>query len=169
MTINIDKTARTVPRSGAECSIYPIVRNLRAPTPVLKLKYPRPHPGYYTMAGLRVSRKNLCGAGESFGEISEEFGTFRRISREARGFSRPAPENSLALIYSANLKKHIDKIDYALYNIVMKLRNRIQRFKAKHSLYCAKDIWERYDILITMFSFWALVLTLLALEANGVI
>ena len=51
----------------------------------------------------------------------------------------------------------------------MKLRNRIQRFKAKHSLYCAKDIWERYDILITMFSFWALVLTLLALEANGVI
>jgi hypothetical protein len=121
------------------------------------------------MAGLRVSRRNLCGAAESFGKISEEFGTFRRISREARGFSRPAPENSLALIYSANLKKHIDSIDYALYNIVMKLRNRLHKFKVKHRLYCASDVWERYDILITMVGFWALVLTLLALEAKGII
>ena len=130
---------------------------------------PRPHPGYYTIAGLRVSRRNLRGVMHRFAAIYEDFGTFRRISREARGFSRPAPENSLALIYSANLKKHIDKIDYALYNIVMKLRNRLHKFKVKHRLYCAKDIWKRYDIIITMFSFWALVLTLLALEANGVI
>ena len=104
-----------------------------------------------------------------FGTLCEDFGTFRRISREARGFSRPAPANSLALIYSANLKKYIDRIDYALYNIVMKLRNRLHKFKVKHSLYCASDVWKRYDILITMVGFWALVLTLLALEAKGII
>ena len=104
-----------------------------------------------------------------FGTICEDFGTFRRISREARGFSRPAPANSLALIYSANLKKHIDRIDYALYNIVMKLRNRITKWKVKHNLYCARDIWERYEIVITMVGFWVLVLTLLALEENGII
>ena len=121
------------------------------------------------MAGLCLSRKNLRGVMHRFGTICEDFCVFAKILTRSVAVSRPAPENSLALIYSANLKKHIDKIDYALYNIVMKLRNRIQRFKAKHRLYCAKDIWERYDILITMFSFWALVLTLLALEANGVI
>ena len=104
-----------------------------------------------------------------FGTICEDFGTFRRISREARGFSRPAPANSLALIYTANLKKHIDRIDYALYNIVMKLRNRITKWKVKHNLYCARDIWERYEIVITMVGFWVLVLTLLALEENGII
>ena len=83
--------------------------------------------------------------------------------------SRPAPANSLALNNSAKLKISIDRIDYALYNIVMKLRNRIQRFKVKHSLYCVSDVWERYDILITMVGFWAIVLTLLALEAKGII
>ena len=104
-----------------------------------------------------------------FGTICEDFGTFRRISREARGFSRPAPANSLALIYSANLKKHIDRIDYALYNIVMKLRNRLNKWKLQHNLYCVRDIWERYEIVITMVGFWVLVLTLLALEENGII
>ena len=83
--------------------------------------------------------------------------------------SRPAPENSLALIYSANLKKHIDRIDYALYNIVMKLRNRLNKWKLQHNLYCVRDIWERYEIVITMVGFWVLVLTLLALEENGII
>jgi len=83
--------------------------------------------------------------------------------------SRPAPENSLALNNECYFEKYIDRIDYALYNIVMKLRNRIQRFKAKHRLYCANDIWKRYEIVITMVGFWTVVLTLLALEARGII
>jgi len=49
------------------------------------------------------------------------------------------------------------------------LRNRLQKFKVKHRIYCAKDIWKRYDMLITMLGFWTVVLTLLALEANGII
>ena len=121
------------------------------------------------MAGLRVSRENLRGVIRRFAAIYEDFCVFTKNSREARGFSRPAPASSLALNNSAKLKISIDRIDYALYNIVMKLRNRIQKFKVKHRLYCAKDIWKRYDILITMLGFWVVVMTLLSLEANGII
>ena len=121
------------------------------------------------MAGLCVSRRNLRGVMHRFAAIYEDFCVFTKNSREARGFSRPAPASSLALNNSAKLKISIDRIDYALYNIVMKLRNRIQRFKARHRLYCARDIWKRYDILITMMSFWVVVITLLALEENGII
>ena len=104
-----------------------------------------------------------------FAAIYEDFCVFTKNSREARGFSRPAPASSLALNNSAKLKISIDRIEYALYNIVMKLRNRIQRFKARHRLYCANDIWKRYEIVITMVGFWTVVLTLLALEAKGII
>ena len=121
------------------------------------------------MAGLCVSRRNLRGVMHRFAAIYEDFCVFTKNSREARGFSRPAPASSLALNNSAKLKISIDRIEYALYNIVMKLRNRIQRFKVKHRIYCAKDIWKRYDILITMLSFWVVVITLLALEENGII
>ena len=83
--------------------------------------------------------------------------------------SRPAPRSSLALKYDAKRKKSLDATEYAMYNIDMKLRNRLQKFKVKHRIYCAKDIWKRYDILITMLSFWVVVITLLALEENGII
>jgi len=51
----------------------------------------------------------------------------------------------------------------------MKLRNRLNKWKLQHNLYCVRDIWERYEIVITMVGFWVLVLTLLALEENGII
>ena len=104
-----------------------------------------------------------------FGTICEDFCVFAKILTRSVAVSRPAPENSLALIYSANLKKHIDKIDYALYNIVMKLRNRLNKWKLKHGLYCLSDVWKRYDILITMVGFWVIVLAVLALEEKGII
>ena len=37
---------------------------------------------YYTIAGLRVSRENLCGAKESYATIYEEFATFGEIFHE---------------------------------------------------------------------------------------
>ena len=83
--------------------------------------------------------------------------------------SRPAPRSSLALKYDAKRKKILDAYQFAMYNIVMKLRNRIQRFKVRHKLYSANDIWQRYNIIITMVVFWVVVLTLIALEENGVI
>ena len=105
----------------------------------------------------------------SFAHTRDDFCVFAKILTRSVVISRPAPASSLALNNSANLKISIDRIDYALYNIVMKLRNRLQKFKVKHRIYCAKDIWKRYDMLITMLGFWTVVLTLLALEANGII
>ena len=61
-------------------------------TPVQKLEYPRPHPGYYTMAGLRVSRRNLCGAAESYATIYDEFSTFARIFERSSTFRVRPPE-----------------------------------------------------------------------------
>ena len=116
----------------------------------------------------RVKKKLARGYAQICGDLRRFLRFCEELTRSV-DISRPAPENSLALIYSANLKKHIDRIDYALYNIVMKLRNRLHKFKVKHSLYCVSDVWERYDILITMVGFWAIVLTLLALEAKGII
>ena len=116
----------------------------------------------------RVKKKLARG----YAQIWDDLRRFLRFCEELTrsvDISRPAPENSLALIYSANLKKHIDRIDYALYNIVMKLRNRLNKWKLQHNLYCVRDIWERYEIVITMVGFWVLVLTLLALEENGII
>ena len=104
-----------------------------------------------------------------FWEVLRRFLRFCEELTRSVVISRPAPASSLALNNECYFEKYIDRIDYALYNIVMKLRNRIQRFKAKHRLYCANDIWKRYDILITMLGFWVVVMTLLALEANGII
>ena len=116
-----------------------------------------------------IAYAGLC---EDLGRFSASplgFLSFFRQFERRFAVSRSAPENSLALNNECHLKISIDRIDYALYNIVMKLRNRIQKFKVKHRLYCAKDIWKRYDILITMLSFWVVVITLLALEENGII
>ena len=51
----------------------------------------------------------------------------------------------------------------------MKLRNKLNKFKLKHNLYCLGDLWEKYDIVISMLAFWTIVLTLIGMEANGLI
>ena len=117
---------------------------------------------------MRVKKKLARGYTKICGDLRRFLRFCEELTRSVV-ISRPAPASSLALNNSAKLKISIDRIDYALYNIVMKLRNRLQKFKVKHRIYCAKDIWERYDILITMLGFWVVVLTLLALEANGII
>ena len=53
--------------------------------------------------------------------------------------------------------------------IFMKLRNKLNKFKLKHNLYCLGDLWEKYDIVISMLAFWTIVLTLIGMEANGLI
>ena len=47
---------------------------------------------YYTMAGLRVSRENLCGAKESYATNYEEFATFGEIFHEDGRFRVRPPE-----------------------------------------------------------------------------
>jgi len=140
-----------------------------ARTPVQKLEISPSPPWILYHGGVARVKKKLLRGCRKFWEDLRRFLRFCEELTRSVDISRPAPANSLALIYSANLKKHIDSIDYALYNIVMKLRNRLHKFKVKHRLYCASDVWRRYDILITMVGFWALVLTLLALEAKGII
>ena len=123
-----------------------------ARTPVQKLEYPRPHPGYYTMAGLRVSRENLRGVMHRFAAIYEDFCVFTKNSREARGFSRPAPASSLALNNSAKLKISIDRIDYALYNIVMKLRNRYEYYRSEWQRHWRVVVWHPLTAMLIMIA-----------------
>ena len=79
-----------------------------------------------------VKKKLARGYAQICGDLRRFLRFCEELTRSV-DISRPAPANSLALIYSANLKKHIDRIDYALYNIVMKLRNIQAKVSAWHS------------------------------------
>ena len=96
------------------------------------------------------------------------FALLRRFATKWRHFASRPPE-FVADIFHVWLEIILDLHLFAMYNIVMKLRNKLNKWKVKHGLYCAKDVLKRYDILITMLSFWVIVLTLLALEARGII
>ena len=116
----------------------------------------------------RVKKKLARGYAQICGDLRRFLRFCEELTRSV-DISRPAPASSLALNNECYFEKHIDRIDYALYNIVMKLRNRLNKWKLQHNLYCVRDIWKRYEIVITMVGFWVVVLTLLALEENGII
>jgi hypothetical protein len=109
--------------------------------------------------------KKICEVLHTPATISPFLPTF---DTKCRHFASRPPEFA-ADIFHVWLKIILDLQLLAMYNIDMKLRNRLSKFKVKHRLYCASDVWKRYDMLITMIGFWAVVLTLLALEARGII
>ena len=87
----------------------------------------------------------ICGDLRRFLRFCEE------LTRSV-DISRPAPENSLALIYSANLKKHIDRIDYALYNIVMKLRNKYEYYRSEWHKHWRVVVWHPLTFMLVMIA-----------------
>ena len=120
---------------------------------------------------MRVKRKlarglkKICEVLHTPATISPFLPTF---DTKCRHFASRPPEFA-ADIFHVWLKIVLDLHLLAMYNIVMKLRNRLNKWKLKHGLYCLSDVWKRYDILITMVGFWVIVLTLLALEQRGII
>ena len=66
--------------------------------------------------------------------------------------SRSAPENSLALNNECHLKIYIDRIDYALYNIVMKLRNKYEYYRDEWQRHKAVVIWHPLTFIVIMLA-----------------
>jgi len=84
---------------------------------------------------------------------------FRQFERRF-AVSRSAPENSLALNNESFLEKHIDRIDYALYNSM---------YMTEMNKYRLRQHLKKYDVAYTLIIFMMSVMVLLALEARGVI
>ena len=69
-----------------------------------------------------MSRRNLRGFLTSFAAICEDFCVFAKILTRSVVISRPAPENSLALVYVKNFHASIDKYKRAEYNNIYEIK-----------------------------------------------
>ena len=78
-----------------------------------------------------MSRRNFGGFLTSFAAICEDFCVFAKILTQSVVVSRPAPENSLALVYVKNFRASIDTFNYALYNISYELQKQTKTIQAK--------------------------------------
>ena len=82
----------------------------------------------------RVKKKLARGLRKFCGDLRRFLRFCEELTRSV-DISRSAPESSLALNNESHFKISIDRIDYALYNIVMKLRNRYEYYR---------DEWQRH-------------------------
>ena len=68
-----------------------------------------------------MSRRNFGGFLTSFAAICEDFCVFAKILTRSVVISRPAPENSLALVYVKNFRASIDKYKREEYNKIYEI------------------------------------------------
>ena len=69
-----------------------------------------------------------------FGTICEDFCVFAKILTQSVVGSRPAPENSLALVYVKNFRASIDKYKRAEYNNIYEIEKQTKTIQAKREL-----------------------------------